>query len=82
MKNIKEEKTTEIKFEKSKSYIGCLFKRNQKSQWERGLAILEFCNTGSSDVVNILDLDDKIVKKVWNYELDTLSTMVDNHLMI
>lgn len=66
-----------------KAYVGCIFKRfSTSTEWEHGLAIVHPHNVGVSDIEGIIDLDNKLVKKVWNYELNKTSTIVDNHLVI
>lgn len=82
MKNIKKSKATELTMSLHRAYIGCTFKRTQDGQWEQGLAILKPENIGVSHIEKILDMDDKIVESVWNYELDKTSTITENHLVI
>ena len=85
MKNIKIDKknTPHREVTVRKAYIGCIFKRRKNDkEWEYGLAIVHPHNVGTSNVDAIIDLDNKLVKRIWSYELNTTSTIVDNHLLI
>lgn len=45
----------------------CVFKREEKSEWETGIALLR--QHGDYEVWLIADIDGKIVTEIWNYRL-------------
>lgn len=83
MRKYKKEKEELLPISSKKAYIKCQFQRTKNSEWETGLAILNINNIGIHDIEAILDLNNKVIKKlVWTYYLYSSTTIIDNHLII